>query len=87
MEEQPSFWLPEYKVRCTPTTGAAFLLNLKTIVHCTTRPIQVGVLGIALVQKMSFILLLKKTLENSSSKIGLAYFKAKKTYEARRVKK
>ena len=86
VEEQPSFWLPEYNVRCTPTAGATFLLNSKTTVHCTTRPVQVGVLGIALVQKMSFMLRLKKTLENPSSKIGLAYFKAKRTYEARRVR-
>ena len=86
MEEQPSFWLPEYNVWCTPTAGATFLLNSKTTVHCTTRPVQVGVLGIALVQKRSFMLRLKKTLENPSSKIGLAYFKAKRTYEARRVR-
>ena len=77
MEEQPSFWIPEYKVRCTPTAGASFLLNSKTTVYCTTRPVQIGVLDIALVQKMSFMLLLKRTLDNPSSKIGLAYFQAK----------
>ena len=87
VEEQPSFWISQYKVRCTPTAGAIFLLNLKTTVHCTTRPVQVGDLGIALVQKMSFMLLLKKTPENASSKIGLAYFKVKRTCEARRVRK
>ena len=74
VEEQPSFWLPKYKIRCKPTTGAAFFLNFNTTVHCTTRPVQVGVLGIALVQKKSFMLLLKTILENPSSKIGLAYF-------------
>ena len=87
VEEQPSFWLPKYKVQYTPTAGATFLLNSKTIVHCTTWPVQVGVLDIALVQKMSFMLLLKKTLGNPSSKIGLAYFQAKRTYETRRIKK
>ena len=74
VEEQPSFWLPEYKVRCTPTAGATFILNSNTTIHCTTQPVQVGVLGIALVQKKSFMLLLKKFLDNPSSKIGLAYF-------------
>ena len=87
VEEQPSFWLPKYKVRCIPTAGTIFLLNLNITVHCTTRPIQVGVLGITLVQKKSFMLLLKKTLENPSSKIGLTYFEARRTYEARRVRK
>ena len=87
VEEQPSFWLPEYKVRCTPTAKTTFLLNSKTTVHCTTRSVQVGVSGIALIPKMSFMLLLKKILDNPSSKIGLAYFQVKRTYEARQVKK
>jgi hypothetical protein len=74
-------------VRCSPVAGAAFLLNSKTTVHCTTRSVQVGVLGIALVQKRPFIIQLKKALDNPSSKIGLAYLKAKRTYEATRVRK
>ena len=75
MEEQPRLWLPEYKVRCTPTAGAAFLFNSKNIVHCTTRPVQVGVLGIAFVQKMSFMLLLKKTLDNLQTRLDWRIFK------------
>jgi len=72
VEEQPSFWLPEYKVQCTPTTGATFLLNSKTTVHCTTRPVQVGVLGIALVPYVRVYLANDKIQVVGEAKINLA---------------
>lgn len=86
IEDQPSFWLPEYKVRFHCGNGAGIVFNGNTTVHCTTSSKPTGVLGIAFVQKRPFIVQLSKALKNPKEKLALSYFKARDHYITRRVR-
>lgn len=85
VDEYPTFWLPQYKVRFGPPNGSAVLLNGNSTVHCTTRPKEVGILGIAFVQKRNQIVAVKKAIDNPTEDVGKLFLQAKGKYETRRV--
>ena len=57
-------------------------MNSKSIVYCTIRLVGVVVLGVAFVQKKSFIVQLQKNTQKLIKKIVMTYLKVKTTYEA-----
>lgn len=60
MDACPTFWLLEYKVSYSLRNGSAFLLNSSSIIHCTTKPFEIGVLGFVFIQKRPLIVQLKR---------------------------
>lgn len=85
VEEQPMFWLPEYKLHFRCGNGAAFICNANTTVHCTTSPKPVGVLGMAFIQFRPLVVQLGKALKNRGGEVAQRYFEAKKRYIDERV--
>jgi len=80
VEDKPSFWLSEYKIRFLYENGTRFIVNGSITVHCTmTKKLNV-ILGIAFVQKEQFITQLSKALKNLNEDLTLNYFKTKDCY-------
>jgi len=64
VEDKPSFWLSEYKIRFLYENETRFIVNDSTTVHCTTTQTPNIILGIAFVQKEQFSTQLSKALKN-----------------------
>ena len=60
MDACSTFWLLEYKVSYSLRNRSIFLLNFSSIIHCTTKPFEVGVLSFAFTQKGPLIVQFKR---------------------------
>jgi hypothetical protein len=86
MDACPIFWLPEYKVSYSSRNRSTFFLNSSSIIHCTTKPFEIGVLGFAIAKRDPSLYSLKiGPLIDPAFKIGVGYLTAKTKYEVARV--
>jgi hypothetical protein len=63
-----------------PPQASATLINVARTIHCTTIPVNAGVLGLVFVQKRPLITQLKIISDNPTSQNTLHYARARKKY-------